>query len=96
VLVLTVLLGLPSFRREQSNQEKLTDRFCTLGRFVAQPKMRSFSILIFSYAVVMYMENIIPILQLEEFVETGRGSRSLIGAAILCSTMTEIFIFYFG
>jgi len=91
-----VSLGLPSFRREQKDQEKLTDRFRNLGRFVTQPKMRSFFILILFYAVVMYMEELIPILQLEAFVETGRGSRSLIGAAILCSTMTEMLIFYFG
>jgi len=58
--------------------------------------MRSFFILMFSYAVVMYMVEIIPVLQLEEFVETGRGSRSLIGAAVLCSTMTEILIFNYG
>jgi len=96
ILAVTVLWGLPSFPREEKVEDGIMNRFRTLGQFTSQPQIKSFFKCILLYAMVMYMVEIIPIMQLEEFVERGIGTRSLIGAAIFSSTATDIVIFYYG
>jgi len=96
ILALTVMKGLPSFPPEHKGEDGVKHRFHTLRHFTSQPHMKSFFKCILFYSVIMYMVDIIPILQLEEFVEKGNGTRSLIGAAIFCTTGTDIFVFYYG
>lgn len=95
MLVMTVLKGLPSFPREKKEEGGLLGRFIMLRRFMQQPKMRSFFSCVFVYSILWYMVEIIPIMQLEEFRSRGYSTRSLIGTAILFSTLPEFPVFYY-
>jgi len=95
ILVLTVLKGLPSFAREKKEEGGILGKFKMLRLFMAQPKMRSFFTCVFVYSILWYMVEVIPIIQLEEMGERmAMSTRSVIGTAILVSTLPEFPIFY--
>jgi PPP family 3-phenylpropionic acid transporter len=96
LLVLTVVKGLPSFSREKREEGGVLGRFVMLKRFMAQPKMRSFFTIVFVYSILWYMVEVIPIIQLEEMgSRMSISTRSVIGTAILASTLPEFPIFYY-
>jgi len=96
MLVLTVLKGLPNFTREKREDSGIFGRFAMLRRFMAQPKIGNFFTCVFVYSILWYLVELIPIMQLEEMgSRLSTSTRSLIGTAILFSTLPEFPIFYY-
>jgi len=96
LLVLTVLKGLPNFSREKKEEGGIIGRFKMLKLFMAQTKMRNFFTCVFVYSILWYMVEIIPIIQIEEMgSRMSISTRSVIGTAILISTLPEFPVFYY-
>lgn len=96
MLVLTVLMGIPNFTRDKKEDSGICERFSMLGRFMASPKIGNFFTCVFVYSIIWNMVELIPIIQLEEMgARMSISTRSLIGTAILFSTLPEFPIFYY-